>query len=341
MNNSDANNSRNNTPNSDEIMTDELEALLKASGKREQPVPEVADVIQQSTHQAWQQAVRARQKRMRQWLTSSAAAAVFFAAMLAVVLPNISFDEPTAVAHITQSYGDFTLNKKQHDYSTIVYQGDKLSTAEDSIIGIKLPDNTLVTLDQNTRITLVNAALIKVHSGRVYVDSPDHNTSILVSTPLGDIVDIGTQYEVTVTPNALDVAMRDGKTKITTAAKTVYASVANGLGEVLHIVKNAPIERHKIATTDQHWQWTHKTMADFNLHNASVYDLLNWASRVTGKDIVYASPATQRQAEETHLSGGNLSPNTISEQLPNILKTTTLTLEERRGAFIISEESTL
>ncbi len=329
---------------------DELASLLQTAGKRSTPGPEVTDKIRQSTHAAWLEAVQAAKVNAVQteaahtmppkrwgnaWFAAAAVVVVGFMAFVMVPKLNLSNNGTTVVAQLIMSNGEVNIKPSLHEQ--VINAGAHLSTQNDGLMAIQLTDNTKITLAKNTQIIVANAGLIKLVQGRIYVDSPDANTSIIVATPLGEIVDIGTQYEVSVSPQNLGVIMREGVTQITLSGKTLYGRVAEGFGDAITVDTQLNVTHAKVATTDEHWQWTQSAVSDFNLHNATAHDVLHWASRVTGKKIIYASPQVQRTAEQTHLSGGHVAAQTISQTLPALFKTTTLQVEERRDAFWVSE----
>ena len=320
---------------------DDIAALLKATGKRQEPDAQLTQHVRQATYAAWQDAVQANRQRahVRKWRNWAAAAVVFVGLVSAFMLPHLAgaLRPAPALAQVVFVQGQNLRNHKPPVNSGVIYGGDVLSTQGNALLGIKLPDNTLVTLDQNTQITVVNAALIQVEKGRIYIDSPDPNTSVIVATRFGEIVDIGTQYEVAVGPQSLQVSMREGMTKISLAGQTLYGKVAAGFGDVLSIDSQQQVHTTQIPSTDVHWQWAQKAVADLNLQNTTAHNLLHWAGRVTGKKIVYTTAQAQRVAENTHLSGGTLAANAISQQLPSLFKTTTLRVAENANSFVVQE----
>ncbi|HEY7774139.1 MAG TPA: FecR family protein [Marinagarivorans sp.] len=274
-------------------------------------------------------------RKMHRWFFATAAAVIIASGLWFSDAGQILHSaEP--LAQITNSQGSYTRNNRAHKEAVEIFQGDTLSTAAGGVLAIRLGDHTVVTLDENTEVALLAEDVLKVANGRVYIDSPNPNSAILVSTPFGDIVDIGTRYAVTVAPESLNVAMREGVAKVTTPAATLYASVTNGLGDVISIDKDANVETRHLATADEQWQWTQKAIPDFDLYSASIQELLQWSSRVTGKEIIYVTESAQKAAQQTHLPDGQLSTDAISQQLPEILKTAALIVEERRNAFVIA-----
>ena len=242
--------------------------------------------------------------------------------------------KPSAVATIMLAQGDFYRNKHPSHSSATLFQGDTFSTAKNSQVNLLLNTTTAITLDENTTLTLLNNG-IQLHSGRAYIDASVQNASVTIVTPFGEITDIGTQYEVRVTTDTLHIIMREGTTKITTPSQVIYASTSADLGDSLTLDHAGNTQTQHIAKSDEHWQWILNTEADFNLYNASPDELLQWASRITGKEVIYASQALEQQAKQRHFTGGGISSKNISLELPKILLNTGLIIEEHRRAFMV------
>lgn len=333
----------------------DLAALLQRTGKRAKPRPEANQMIEQATRQAWQAAVHQQQSRKRRKLSVVALAASVLLAIGGVMFLPPSGQNTHRVAQVLNAQGHVTYNVARSSppspatqYSTDqpprqraqLNAGETVRTAANASLTFKLRDNTLITLDQNTQVTLTHTAHINVLTGRIYVDSPDHNTSITVQTSFGDIVDIGTQYQVTVKAEHLEVAMREGITHIYLGgqganSKALAAKVIDGMGDVMTINQQHHVRTSQLASSAEQWQWTHKTQPDFLLKQASVSELLTWAARMTGKEVVYASPRIQNIAEQIRFNGGQIAASNISTQLPLLFNTTNLALQEQSTAFLI------
>ena len=271
------------------------------------------------------------------WLLSSMITAIIVIAVLAIVPRLYPTPAPSAVATITQGHGDFYRNKHPSHTAATLYQGDTLTTDKDSQVRIALHNATQLILDANTSISL-NDQGIYIHNGRAYIDAAAPSTSITVTTPFAEITDIGTQYDVSITPKALHITMREGTTKITSPHGVLYASTSGGLGDAVTLDNTGHTQTQHIAKSDEYWEWTLSTIANFNLYNASAEELLQWASRITGKEVIYASQEIKQQVKLRHFSAGSLNAKDISLGLPVKFSNIGLELDEHRREFIVSDQ---
>lgn len=306
---------------------DAVADLLQAGGKRAVPPKAFMTEVEKNTRLAWQQAVQAqKRKRQKQWL-SAAATAACMALVFFVALPKSSV-QPTLVAKINSQNGEVFLSKE----GTLTL-GSQVRT-QAGYISLELPDHTMLMLGANSELHLTGPAEVALLQGQVYVDSPDHTTQVLIHTPRGDIVDIGTQYQVNVSPEALTVAMREGLTEITVGKDVYQARVNQHQGDVVQISQHGVV-RSQVARDDASWQWVRDGYSDFNLQQATVSELLNWASRVTAHSLEYSSAQVAEQAQAVRFSGGVVTTKDIEQQLPFILQTAHFTLHQGNGIWHI------
>lgn len=301
--------------------------LLQASGKRPAPTEAFMSDVEENTRAAWQQVVVAEKKRRQMQWFSGVAAAACLVLTLVVALPQSS-PELQPIASVRAQSGEVMLSA---DRSLVA--GSSVATGQGQLT-LELPDRTLIMLSANSELQLVNSAEIVLLQGQLFVDSPDHTTQVVIRTPFGDVTDIGTQYQITVSNEALQVAMREGITEINTPNGTLKASVNNAQGDVVR-VKGQRVERSQIALDDASWQWVRQGYEDFQLQQASVDDLLIWASRVTAMRIDYANNVVAEQAQKVRFNGGALSAKTIENQLPQILQTANFSLQAHEGVWHI------
>lgn len=275
-----------------------------------------------------------KNRRKLNWLFGAIAGVIILMALLAITPLLFPAQKPSAVATIMLAQGDFYRNKHPSHSAATLYQGDTFNTADNSQANIALNNTATITLDENTALTLLDHG-IQLHAGRVYIDASAQNTSVTVVTPFGEITDIGTQYEVRVTQQALHITMREGTAKITTPTQVIYASTSADLGDSLTLDHTGNPQTQHVAKSDEYWQWTLNTEADFNLYDASAHELLQWASRMTGKKVIYASEALAQQTKLRHFGVGRISSKNISQELPAILLSTGFIIEEHRRAFMV------
>ena len=303
-----------------------IETLLKTAGSRPEPDAEMMESIRLATQDAWLETVNKQKRKQHITWFSWATAATFCICMLGFMATQLSFQAPeeaAALAHVSYSKGEFEINRQIHPLDRPIRIGDAVSTGVDSLLSLMLDDKTRLTLAPSTVIEFTALAEINLSAGRVYIDSPDATTSIIIHTDWGSIEDIGTLYEVGV-DQELFVAVREGKVKLDLGDKQILAEFSDDVGDVIMVDRNQKITRTQIASTDEQWQWAQQAIPYLNLDGVTVSELLFWVSRVSGKKVVYENAMVERAAKNTHLHGGQLNPSQIDTHLPAILKTTRL-----------------
>lgn len=299
-----------------------LEALLKM-GKMPDPDPAFRDQVFQATHEAWKDTLKEQKRQtVQKQLRYYAAAAVI---MLAVGVglfsyPNISWEgKPTA--YIAQAYGKFYLNGTQVDAAEI-FDGDVISTGNNGLLAIQLNDETRLTLSANSALVVQSSDAVMLEHGKMYFDSQNINDRIRVSTQWGELVDIGTQYEVATSGQGMEVAMREGKVKMTMDGMINTAIADEEGGDVVSVNAQNEIEKTRVKASDKRWEWMLPGIQAYNMDGASVHGLLEWVSRSTGKRIVYDSNATENVAQQTKLQGGEIKAESAIKTLSMVLETT-------------------
>ena len=302
---------------------DRIEQLLKIAGRRSEPDPDVAAEIELSTRQAWMQTVRAeKRKRQRKLFGLVGAAAIVVLAVAMGIYPGF-VGNATPIATLAHSSGEFSVNRSTVS-SKDVYPGDVIETGNNGFLSLSMPNQTTLVFAENTTLKIESATQVSLTKGRLYFDSLDPETALTIHTSWGNVVDVGTQYELSINNNALKVALREGEVKLNLKKGTHHAMAANGFGDVLLLNRQYEVKRSQMATTDIHWNWVLNAAAELDLNGKSIYEVLTWVGRMTGKNIVYATTQAKNSAMNTHLSGGSLDPKMIEDTLPLILNTTQL-----------------
>ena len=312
-------------------MNDEqIEQLLKASGGRQDPDPQLAQDIRVATEGAWLAAVAAQRKqRQRQLWRKLSAVAAGLLVVLGVVATSLNRTAPSLVqtlAQVSFAQGQYQINLRTSTTfsSNSLQQGDVINTGADGLVNLTLHNQATLTLATNTQVHMVGPAHVQIVTGKIYIDSPGTQSQLVVDTEWGQIEDIGTQFEVTVTPSELQVAMREGQVKMALASGTHYANVQDGMGDVVNVDEQHHIQRSTLASNDPHWSWPLAALAPLDLEGLSLYQLMQWVSRATGKPVVYSAATVEQRAKQTRLSGGRLAAEDIDQALPLLLKTTSL-----------------
>jgi ferric-dicitrate binding protein FerR (iron transport regulator) len=315
----------------------ELEQLLKSHGRQHQPDGATTEKIRRATEDAWLAAVAEHQSRQQRpipwrWLSTGIAAI-----LLAAVMMNRSTEAPPqpVLAQVIFAQGTYQVNDRFVSAKQPIKQGDTLTSANDGMITLNLNGGATITLAANTKLQLTDTAALTLFGGKMYIDSPRPESRILINTAWGKIEDIGTQFEVIAEPSRLRVAMREGSVKLALDNGVHYAQFHDGVGDVVTIDQNLALTKTTVASNDAQWNWPLAALSSMSLEGHSVFELMQWVKRTTGKSVIYRSTWAEEKSKQTRLSGGTLKPEHISESLPLIFKTTTLVAEVKTDTIEI------
>ncbi|HSF44150.1 MAG TPA: FecR family protein, partial [Thermoanaerobaculia bacterium] len=184
--------------------------LLEGAGPRP-PVPEEdLAAISAVARSAWQSEVRRRSRasaRRPVWALAASLAAVLAVALGAVwwrasqsgLLP------PTVFVQVEAVTGSVDL---EAEAPRRIAEGDTIPIGAALRSGggrasLRLPDGTVVRLDEDTRVRLASAVALELERGAIYADT--ESGTLEVRTPLGTVRDIGTRFAVRLAEPALRV----------------------------------------------------------------------------------------------------------------------------------------
>lgn len=327
--------SKDRTDMSDKAARDEeaLVRLLRLTGPREDVPPETAARVYDKVHQAWSagrpeagkgrvytQVKRAWRQGVWsrwQWVLPLAVAG---SAVLAVAVALRPAPVPDArivpVATVVHSVGG------AEAVGEVLNVGDRIATGVGEGLALRLANADSLRLDENTTVEIVSKNRFVLGSGRVYADTGEgiHRDSwLVIDTGMGAVTDVGTQFAVSVAPDLLDVAVREGRVDVRHENRTIV-TVA---GERMALTQGETPSISKLEPHDEWWNWTIALLPAFDLENQSLLDFLRWVSRETGRELVFEDEELRLSAMRTDLHGSVADFDPL-EALPSVLATTRL-----------------
>src|SRR5262249_15559415 len=99
--------------------------------------------------------------------------------------------------------------------------------------------------------------------------------------------DVGTQFEVRLANDGLEVRVREGVAALQRDHRS-YAALA---GTRLRVDQGGTVESHSIGTEEAVWDWVQTIAPPFDLEGHTLGDYLDWLSRETGWTVGYADPS--------------------------------------------------
>jgi ferric-dicitrate binding protein FerR (iron transport regulator) len=305
-----------------------LEALLRTAGPRPQPPADVTAAVRAAVADEWRAAVASRRPRrpLAPWLAAAAVAAAAVGVWL--LAPGMLQPSPgiATVARLTGAveYRHAGSDAWQAlDAAASVASGDEVRTLPMGRVSLRVPDGLELRLDAGTTVAFDDDDAARLQRGRVYVDAGSGAGAFTVATALGDVHHLGTRYSVALAGDTLDVAVREGSVAVDHDRKPVVARA----GERITLQRDGRLLRSQVLRYGEQWQWAQAVAPTLAIDGRTLDELLAWAARETGRQLVYTSPEAAREAEQTVLKGSveGLSP----EEAVAAVLTTTPSLEHR------------
>jgi len=304
-----------------------IEQLLKEAGPRAEPPVEIKQEVYSAVHKEWRTETRSHHAWVKAWF---AVAATFLVAVIAG-LWQLGSEEETVIARMDRSTGLVELSADNRTWLPVVSQLSKqtdfaqdiyLRTRHQGRLSVTLISGVNIRLDIDTTIQIQSQHDIELLDGAIYVDSgndPSVELQIQVITPIGAIKDIGTQFEVRLNNDAVQVKVREGVVNFSTH-DTVYRTES---GISVEVDKTGIAKWKSTQASDPSWFWAQSVAPAFAIENRSLMEFLEWAARETGAQLEFENAFAEAAARRTILHG-KLSGFTIQESLQAILATTDL-----------------
>lgn len=318
-----------------------IERVLRAAGARLQPSQEMKDTVRAAVRAEWQQTVaRRRQRGRRVWL---AAAASFVVAAIGVVTIRTIVQSPAIqVASVNRATGEVQTRSSAWSAwqpatdQSIIRDGDTMQTGATGRAALALAGGVSLRLDHDTRIAFQDAENVDVLAGAVYVDAgaDGSNGKLQLSTPAGAVRHVGTQYEVRLVNDGTRLRVREGRIEVTPPEGRSHSVAA---GEQVVVSKSGALARNSVPTSGSEWDWVLRVAPPFDIDGRRVREFLTWAGRELGRDIVFASPESEAEADRAVLSG-SVRGLTPAEAIAAVLPTTRLSSRERDDQLVIAME---
>ncbi|HEV7486447.1 MAG TPA: FecR domain-containing protein [Thermoanaerobaculia bacterium] len=293
---------------------DAIAALVRLAGRRP-PVPEeAARRVREAVHDEWMETI-SRRRRTR-WIGSAAvvAAAVVTFVILRLTIPSPPQPRPDRVVLASGQTNGAVI------YANIVYEVASGNTASLAW------GNAILRLDSGARVRIASPTELTLDRGAVYVDS--HHAGVVIHTPLGNVRDIGTQFEVRLAPDRMRVRVREGRVDLQHGGATHSAEA----GVELDADAQGGVTPHSIARNGADWDWVVRAAPPIHLDGRTLSEVVASVTRDEGVTPVW-SDAASRNAASMRLHGD--VPLTPVEALDTALVASGLTARTDGARLII------
>lgn len=328
---------------------DALGQLLRKAGAPKEPDEVQTARVRASVHQHWQTRVKQQQRRTRLRYAATglgAAAAIAAVWVLTMVGP---WQAPTVApavggAMVTRVEGQVFLQLGTTPNNHLLSVGDEIPAGATIISGAgerlaaRLDNGMSLRLDQASRLIFQDARNLKLEQGAVYLSSAAEKTaeqqSITVHTSLGDVRDIGTQFEVRLDGEGLRVRVREGEIELSNGSTKIPAIA----GKELRLNTSGVVKHGEIDAHDGSWAWVSGIAPAPTLEGKNLGFFLDWYSRERGFDILFETEAAAANHRLTQINGefAGFAPDTLLEV---VLPACGLEYERQGGQILIKEAS--
>ncbi len=284
----------------------EVARLLALAGPRPLPPADVEARVRAATLAAFDALPEPAvpQVPARPWRITSTAGWALAASLLLAVTVGWLVSQRSGVVptgKIVFATGGYTV-RGSGDQPAVLAPGSIIRTSSEGRLLVDLGSRRNLRVDHSTSLTVRSDSEIWLHSGRIYVDSTGRD-GLLVVTPNASITDVGTQFEVAVNGERLDVATREGAVEVALGDRRVRSQASPGRGEALVVDGLVLLETIPVPTVGERWAWTQASRPQFSVAGRSVREYLDWAARESGRVLVFDSPHSEQQAELRRLGG--------------------------------------
>ena len=318
-----------------------VERLLTAAGPGLEIPEGGADRIKAAIRTPWKNevAVAARQRR-RLWAGGLAAATAVILAV--VVVPRLHRSElPIETNAITLVVADGRVEITPpgstvsflgpDDAGSVIPDGSLVRTRGDHRAALRLTGGQSLRLDDDTVVRFDSERSISLDSGAVYISSADGSgLGVEVRTALGTATEIGTQFEVRLEHDTLDIKVREGLVSLTRGVDEYQ--ITHGIR--FSVDGEGAVTTASITPWDTAWAWTQEIAPAFAIEGRSALAYLDWVSAETGLSVRFADAAVEKAAAATLLHG-SIEGLTPIETPSAVLPTCGLTAGEDEGVLLV------
>jgi hypothetical protein len=308
----------------DNEKNDDVEALLKIAGKRTVPNEQLKTEVYENVYKVWKQQNNIPFYRNRYILAAASLFILIGVYSINLLSSNNSIALNSQISKEIVLSGQIQRSLNQVNWSFLktdsrLNSGDYIRTTSNNRILVELNNGNTFRLDENSFIKIISEDKIELIRGQIYVESNENNTdnNLIIDTSMGSVRHIGTQYNIELKPESINISVRKGivlvhKSDLTKEIKKGY---------VVSINNNGNYQQSPINSYDSKWQWTQNITKYYNIQDKTIYQYLNWVSNETGYSIIWDSNKSEKQSKKITLSGSIKGMKPI-ESLEVILPTT-------------------
>jgi hypothetical protein len=315
--------------------------LLRLAGTRAEVRPSRQARVKRAFLDECRASARARVRRRRTLIAAgilAAAAALVVALRLQSPRLTVIPDRPIVARVERMEGGGARLMAERaspvelqlaHD----VRADDWVETGTDGRAALRLAEGASVRLDRASRARFLSATTLELKAGAVYVDSGPASPALEIRTDLGNVRDVGTQFEVRRDASTLRVRVRAGLVEVRRGAETSSARPGTEV-----IVDSRGVVSRPFASYGPEWAWAATLAPAFESEGQALDAFLQHLCREQGWTLTYADSKLARDASGMILHGSTKGLQPL-EALAVVLATTGLTHRLENGELQVARQA--
>jgi ferric-dicitrate binding protein FerR (iron transport regulator) len=320
------------------IPSDEIERLVRAAGPRQAASDDRRRRVLSRAREEWESIHLRRARRRRTGLGVLALAAAVVLAIRLWPGDSTAVPEPAGdVAALMKASGPVALMDGSVASELMpgarLAAGARVRTGSSTVAGLALDGDVSLRLDRDTIIRLRGADAVELERGAVYLDTGRSQAApraMSVITSIGTLRDVGTQFEVRLLEDRVQLRVRKGavifeRGRLSRQAAQGTELIARSDGE--------PSLR-PFAAFGAEWAWVGRAAAPFNLGESTLRQFLDWFERETGYKTRFA-PADISESASTIRLQGSIADMSPEEALDVVLPAVGLDYRLDNGALVL------
>ena len=277
-----------------------LRQLFARAKPRPEPPPGDTEEIRRAVLAEWDAVTGARIWRKR------AAFAAVAASLLVAAVVYVGGGDPTPsapaplIASVERVEGVVTTaGGSRLGLGSGIIARTQVETGEGQL-ALSLASGGSLRIGPRSRVVLAGNEEAELLAGVVYFDSEEQRASeFVVTTRLGRVRDVGTQFLVRLDAQQLDVGVRAGRIDLSRGRTSDSA----GVGERLVASQgSSDLRRDSIPTFGNDWEWAERLAPPFDINGRTLGEFLAWFEAQTGRTVVFRDAAAESK-RETLLKG--------------------------------------
>ncbi len=310
---------------------DFLGRLLRLAGSRPTAPDELERRVKSNVHSHWSRSVRRRSNRNRVIWAAATAAACMMLYVISYKLISATPLNSIPVCIVAIATGEVNVSgTTPPGKGTVLSEGSVVRTGNDGMLFVRMLGGTSMRLDVNTSLQLESNSVFSLQQGAIYIDTQHSGRSVSIRTPMGDVKDQGTQFEIRLSEQSLRVRIREGTILL---ERGTYSKTASA-GMELFVSKDGRAYITRIRNYGPDWNWIAEMPSTFHLEGRSLFVFLNWISRENGWYLRFADAQTKNEAQRILLHGSitSLKPE---EMLAAVIPVTGADYSLAEGALTV------